>query len=347
MKYVKYGTIFGMILSVVLILVGCGKQATAPGGIIENDYASDNASAVPSVTAEANTSELEDGVVAVVNGEKLSKDNIGYYIYNNAVIELGRMSSGDMNAAAEIISFDWSRMKSDGITYKQSVIRAAVDDAINDIVFRQMAEKRGYDIRTAENESSKMIDDAIEASGEDKILSNIHMLGISDIESYKDIYTNISVFEGVAKEFKNNPSKYIDSVDILDGFVGSKGATVQCILVQSDVAAEEALSRAKSGESFTQLIKEYNEDSTAETEYTFPEGEVQFDFEKAAFALGIGEISDVVASDKGYYVIKRISGAYELQNYWRSISEITIASNAYDEAVFDEVLGTIKSSAQN
>lgn len=347
MKYKKYSILLDVMLAVVLILVGCGKQASAPSGIVENNSVDDNASTVPSEIAEINLDELEGGVFAIANGERLSKDDIGYYIYNNAVIELGRMSSGDVNAAGEITNFDWSRIKSNEITYKQSVMRAAVDDAINDVVFRQMAEKHGFDIRTAENESSKLIDSAVEASGEDKILSNIHMLGISDIESYKDIYTNISVFEDVAKEFRNNPSKYIDSVNILDDFAGSKGATVQCILVQSDAVAEEAVNRAKSGESFTQLIKEYNEDSTSETEYTFPEGEVQFDFEKAAFALGIGDISGVVASDKGYYVIKRIAGAYELQNYWRSVSDVTIASSAYDEAVFDEVLDTIKNYSRN
>lgn len=337
------------VLCTTLLLCGCGKKASAPRRA-ENTAAEASASVEP--TAGQQTESENDDVIATVNGEQILRSDIGYYIYNNAVIELGKAQGGSTDAVSGISAFDWDAEKSSGVTYKESVMTAAVDDAINDLVFRMTAESKGYDVITAENESSKTIDSAIEASGEEKILSNIRLLGISDIDEYKKVYTNISIFEGVAKEFSENPNKYIDDIDVLSEFTGTKGASVQSILIpgdteNADVTAESAADRAKSGEDFARLMKEYNKDS-GETEagYTFPEGEVEADFEKAAFALKIGEVSDVVTADGGYYIIKRIAGAYELQNYWRSLSDVTISENAYDTAAFDEVVRGIAAALE-
>lgn len=77
--------------------------------------------------------------------------------------------------------------------------------------------------------------------------------------------------------------------------------------------AEEVLQKAKNGDDFDELIAEYNEDP-GETQnddgkydgYLFTTGEMVEEFENAAFALGIDEISDVVETDYGYHIIKRV-----------------------------------------
>ena len=77
--------------------------------------------------------------------------------------------------------------------------------------------------------------------------------------------------------------------------------------------AEEVLAKAKNGEDFDELIAEYNEDP-GETPnddgkydgYLFTTGEMVEEFETAAFALGIDEISDIVETDYGYHIIKRV-----------------------------------------
>ncbi len=72
--------------------------------------------------------------------------------------------------------------------------------------------------------------------------------------------------------------------------------------------AERVRARAKSGEDFSKLVQENTEDRAAsETkgEYTFSRRDRFSDeFKSAAFSLGPGQISDVVATPFGYHVIK-------------------------------------------
>ena len=69
--------------------------------------------------------------------------------------------------------------------------------------------------------------------------------------------------------------------------------------------AQEVLSLAKAGEDFADLMETYNE--SAQGTYSFGKGEMESDFEDAAFNLGNGEISDIVETEYGYYIIKCIS----------------------------------------
>lgn len=74
--------------------------------------------------------------------------------------------------------------------------------------------------------------------------------------------------------------------------------------------AREAQLRASAGEDFDALIAQYNEDPAMSdgdtTGYYFVEGQLIQEFEDAAKALAIGEISDVVLSENGYHIIKRL-----------------------------------------
>ena len=63
--------------------------------------------------------------------------------------------------------------------------------------------------------------------------------------------------------------------------------------------------KAKAGEDFDELIRHYNEDE--KSTYSFGKGEMDPAFEKAAFNLGTGEISNVVETGFGFHVIKCIS----------------------------------------
>jgi parvulin-like peptidyl-prolyl isomerase len=67
--------------------------------------------------------------------------------------------------------------------------------------------------------------------------------------------------------------------------------------------------RAASGEDFFKRMDEYNEDpgmKSNNTGYYFTDGQLIPEFEKAAKALEVGEISDVVLSANGYHIIKRL-----------------------------------------
>ena len=70
---------------------------------------------------------------------------------------------------------------------------------------------------------------------------------------------------------------------------------------------EGLLKRARAGEDFAKLAKEYSEDPGSKDkggEYKFPRGQMVPEFEAAAFSLGTNQVSDIVTTRFGYHIIK-------------------------------------------
>jgi parvulin-like peptidyl-prolyl isomerase len=70
---------------------------------------------------------------------------------------------------------------------------------------------------------------------------------------------------------------------------------------------DEILKRARAGEDFAALVKQYSDDPGSKNnggEYTFSRGQMVPEFEAAAFSLTNNQISDVVTSQFGYHIIQ-------------------------------------------
>lgn len=74
---------------------------------------------------------------------------------------------------------------------------------------------------------------------------------------------------------------------------------------QAKKRAQEVCKLAKEGTDFEELAEKYTEDSTIT--YSFGKGEMEVEFEDAAFNLGTDEISNVVETRYGYHIIKCLS----------------------------------------
>lgn len=69
--------------------------------------------------------------------------------------------------------------------------------------------------------------------------------------------------------------------------------------------AKEVIKRIEEGESFESLVDEYNEDNRSI--YSFGKGDMDEIFEKTAYNLNTGEISEIVETQYGYHIIKCLS----------------------------------------
>ena len=115
--------------------------------------------------------------------------------------------------------------------------------------------------------------------------------------------------------------------------------------------AEAVLQRARAGEDFAKLAREFSEDPVSKVrggEYTFPRGKMPAEFEAAAFALNTNQISDgIVTSRYGYHVIK-VSEKLPAHKvaFAEAVAEIknTLARQAI-EPQFPEYLAKLKREA--
>ena len=89
------------------------------------------------------------------------------------------------------------------------------------------------------------------------------------------------------------------------------GSKIHCahILVEKLSVAQDLKTRISKGESFTNLAKEYSIDVSKKRGGDlgfFARGAMVSEFEKAAFALEKGQVSDIVKTQFGYHIIKRL-----------------------------------------
>jgi len=81
------------------------------------------------------------------------------------------------------------------------------------------------------------------------------------------------------------------------------------ILVEKLSLAQEIKTKIANGESFANLAKQHSIDSSKKRGGDlgfFGRGTMVREFEKAAFALEKGQVSDIVKTQFGYHIIKRL-----------------------------------------
>ncbi len=100
--------------------------------------------------------------------------------------------------------------------------------------------------------------------------------------------------------------------------------------------------KLQNGEDISDLIKKYGEDKymSAENGYYFGKGTYSEAYESAAFDLEIDEVSGVVETYSGFYIIKRL----ELDDQYIAVNFLSTFRDRYYLAVFDEYVDECKAT---
>ena len=303
----------------------------------------------------------EGSNVVAVNGESITDLDLSYYIYTEAV----KYAQETNISQKDIGSYDWDK-EVDGKKLSDTIKQKAVDTAIDELITLQMGKKNGI---TLTEEQSKQVESQINTLsaqyGEEGFALRTRTMGIPTAKQYGKMYRKVMTLQSVEKDMGENPDKYYPSdKSVLNEYTQDDKASVKHILIKTaeDAAAEgeeapeagpvedkkalaEAIcQRAKGGEDFDELIKEYNQDTGEPDEgYTFGSGEMMPEFEEAAFKLKVDEISDVVETSYGYHIIKRVVGANELKAYNKAQNAkgIKINKKALEKISLSEIMKDI------
>lgn len=120
--------------------------------------------------------------------------------------------------------------------------------------------------------------------------------------------------EQVKKFYEEHPEEFQmpDQLRVTHILFSFKDPVTKADLSEGQLAekrkkADEILARAKKGEDFAALIKEFSDDRSPDHpngEYTFSKGQMPPEFEVAAFTLSTNQVSDLVTTRYGNHIIK-------------------------------------------
>lgn len=182
-----------------------------------------------------------------------------------------------------------------------------VDTMITNKVIELEAEKQG--VKITDEAIEEELNEFIESyGGEDSFNSALEYSGIT-LEDFKnDIEIYLMTVELMSPEIKvteEEMEKYFE--ENKDDFAQSEEVRASHILVEDKETAQEVLKKINAGEDFAELAAEYSTDTSAKEGGDlgfFGTGEMVEAFEKAAWALDIDQVSDIVETEYGFHIIK-------------------------------------------
>ena len=278
--------------------------------------------------------------VLTVNGDAVTADEYsGYMLYNMQYY-------ASMYAQMGLTDL-WSNedmAKSLGA----SMPEAAEQQAIYARVVMQKFNELGLKLRYNEQkEMASVRRNSIANTTKDAYLNQIAQFGFSDqtyqnfmyisqcYQALNDYYfgengVNTPSDEDIQKYYEDN---YITAKHILITTVDPASGETKRTDEEAKKEAQSILDRINAGEDFDTLMNQYSEDtglSNNPNGYTFTEGQMVTEFYDGAKALAEDEVSELVKSNYGYHIIKRVKlDDSQLDNFKSDI--ISAISGSMDE----------------
>jgi parvulin-like peptidyl-prolyl isomerase len=200
--------------------------------------------------------------------------------------------------------------------------RQAMQFLVQRAQFEQKAKELGLEITESDVDKQMLTiksqyfgkDGKCDAACEKKYAAEIKKQGVTDEQVREDVRASVvqnKIYETVTKDvtvtdkdiedyYKKNKQNYIQPAS----------RDVRHILVKKKALADSLYQRVTSGENFAALAKKFSEDPSSKGQggkLPISKGRQVPEFDKAAFALDVGEISRPVKTTYGWHIITALT----------------------------------------
>lgn len=282
-------------------------------------------------------------VVAVVNDEKILKSEYDKNLQD--IEEMLKKHYGEDVLESE-----------EGKTTMENIKKQLLEDMINNVIIEQEAKKRGIEI--TEDELEKRLDELkTQFGGEQNFEEFLKEQGLSLDDVKKNVTQEMlysRLLDEVTRDVEVTEKEVKEYYDLhINEFKESPDEVrARHILVSSEEKAREILKQIKDGADFAELAKKNSEDPESAEKGGdlgyFRRGQMVAPFEKAAFELEPGQVSDIVKTDFGYHIIKvedkKIYPVYEFQEVENEIRKMLLSDRKNE--VFTERLNEWKDKSR-
>ncbi|MFF5994745.1 peptidylprolyl isomerase [Lysinibacillus sp. KU-BSD001] len=189
--------------------------------------------------------------------------------------------------------------------YGPSVLDSLITNKIVEL------EAKKLDIKISDKEIQEEYKTYTESyGGEDALLEALKGYNMTKEDILKDVeiyLLTLKVMEDQIDIKEEDVKAYFE--ENKDSFSTEEQVEASHILVEDEATAKEVIEKLNAGGDFAKLAKEYSiDESNAENGGAlgfFGRGEMVAEFEKAAFAINVGEVSkEPVKTEHGYHIIK-------------------------------------------
>ncbi len=267
-------------------------------------------------------------IVGTVGEEKISAKEFKFYVnMEKSQIEA---QEGIADKSKEEKKKFWEA--EENAEKKQTVIENTFNNLTELKILLMSAKKDNVKLEQKDmDDINSSIEEIVKSEGNgnreaaDKAIKEIYGVSIDDYKAFYQDYVlayssyasnqpgKIEINESDIKaEFEKNKEQY-DKVTVKHVLVLTSDSETQNPLPEDEIAkkkllADEILNKAKAGEDFEALVKQYSEDPGSKDqggEYTFGRGEMVTEFEEWSFAAKEGDMG-VVQTSYGFHVMKFI-----------------------------------------
>ncbi len=221
-----------------------------------------------------------------------------------------------------------AQLAAGGRTIPDSARLMVEKETLDLLILKNLLLKKSSDEDRAE--ALKIVDAQIKLAPEGSLASQAKLLGLTEAAFKQELVDQNTATRVVDREFKpkvvitddmsrkfyneNQPKfeqpEMVRAAHILFMIKTQDGQELPEETVKAKRAtAEKVLERARKGEDFAALAREFSEDTGSKEnggEYTFASGQMVPEFEKVAFSQEPGTVSDLVTTVFGYHIIKTI-----------------------------------------